>query len=125
VGRGEARPLMQAHGRPRLARFLAPLALIGFTVAVLMIVAGSGVTGDDSNSDSAGTRDLPSATEPATNTTTSQKKQKIPKSYTIKANDTLSGIADQFGLTVDELLALNPELDPQGLVAGQKIKLRE
>src|SRR3954469_17427950 len=104
---------MQAHGRPRLARFLAPLALIGFTVAVLMIVAGSGVTGDDSNSDSAGTRDLPSATEPATNTTTSQKKQKIPKSYTIKANDTLSGIADQFGLTVDELLALNPELDPQ------------
>ena len=29
------------------------------------------------------------------------------------------------GTTVERLQELNPELDPQGLVAGQKIKLRE
>ena len=83
---------MHAHGRPRLARFLAPLALIAFTVAVLAMVLGSGVTGDDSNSDSAGARDLPAATG-TTNTTTGKKRTRIPATYTIKANDTLSGIA--------------------------------
>jgi LysM repeat protein len=115
---------MQAHGRLSLARLLAPLALIACTVAVLAIVMGSGVVGDDSSTGTAGTKDIPTATE-STATTTTPKQKKTPKTYTIKANDTLSGIAEQFGLTVDELLTLNPELDPQGLVAGQKIKLRE
>jgi LysM repeat protein len=108
---------MHAHGRLRLAHLLAPLA-------VLAIVMGSGVTGDDSSSESAGTRDLPAETE-TTPTTTSPKQKKAPRAYTIKANDTLSGIAVRFGLTVEQLQTLNPELDPQGLVAGQKIKLRE
>jgi LysM repeat protein len=115
---------MHAHGRLRLARFLAPLALIAVAVAVLAIVSGSGVMGDDSSSGSAGTRDLPAATE-KTNTTTGRKRNKIPATYTIKANDTLSGIAARWGTTVEKLQELNPDLDPQGLVAGQKIKLRE
>jgi LysM repeat protein len=116
---------MHAHGRPRLARFLAPVALIAFAVAVLMIVAGSGVTGDDSSSDSTGARDLPAATDQTNTGTTERKRNRIPATYTIKANDTLSGIAARWGTTVEKLQELNPELDPQGLVAGQKIKLRE
>jgi LysM repeat protein len=116
---------MHAHGRFSFARFLAPLALIAFAVAVLMVVAGSGVTGDDdSSSDNAGARDIPAATGQKT-TTTGNKQTKIPRSYTIRANDTLSGIAARWGLTVEKLQELNPDLDPQGLVAGQKIKLRE
>ena len=103
---------------------MAPLALIACAVAVVAIVLGSGVVGDDSGSDTAGATDLPAATE-STATSTTPKQKKIPKTYTIKANDTLSGIGERFGLTVDELQTLNPELDPQGLVAGQKIKLRE
>jgi LysM repeat protein len=116
---------MHAHGRLSLARLLAPLALIAVTVAVLAIVMGSGVVGDDSGSESAGARDVPTTTGEKTNTTKNKKRNRIPRNYTIKANDTLSGIAERFGLTVDELLTLNPELDPQGLVAGQTIKLRE
>ena len=116
---------MHAHGRLSLARFLAPLALIASIVAVLAIVMGSGVTGgDDSTSGSTGTRDLPAATD-RTNTSTAPKRKKIPAAYTIKANDTLSGIAARWGMTVEKLEELNPDLDPQGLVAGQKIKLRE
>ena len=114
---------MHAHGRPRLARFLAPLALIAFTVAVLALVMGSGVT-DDSTSDSTGARNLPAATD-RTTTQTGRKQNRIPKTYTIRANDTLSGIAARWGITVERLQELNPDLDPQGLVAGQKIKLRE
>jgi LysM repeat protein len=115
---------MHAHGRFRIARFIAPLALIACVVAVLAIVMGSGVTGDDSSSGTTNASDLPAATEQKT-TTTGKKQKKTPKTYTIKANDTLSGIAERFGLTVETLQELNPDLDPQGLVAGQKIKLQE
>ncbi len=114
---------MHAQGRLSFARLLAPLALIAVAAAVAAIVLGSGVIGDDDSSESVGTRDLPAATE---RTKTGAKKQKrTPATYTIKANDTLSGIAEKNGTTVERLLELNPELDPQGLVAGQKIKLRE
>jgi LysM repeat protein len=106
-----------------LARLLAPLALIAVTVAVLMIVLGSGVVGDDNSSEGAGTRDIPAATDRGG--TENKKKNRVRKNYTIKANDTLSGIADKTGVTVERLEELNPDLDPQGLVAGQKIKLRE
>ena len=114
---------MHAQGRLSFARLLAPLALIAVIAAILAIVLGSGVVGDDNGSETAGTQALPAATE---GTTTSNKKQKrTPRTYTIKANDTLSAIAEKNGTTVERLLELNPDLDPQGLVAGQKIKLRE
>jgi LysM repeat protein len=115
---------MHAQGRLSFARLLAPLALIAVTVAVLMIVLGSGVVGDENSSESAGPRDLPAATDRG-GTQSKKKKKRASASYTIKANDTLSAIADKTGITVERLQELNPELDPQGLVAGQKIKLRE
>jgi hypothetical protein len=115
---------MHAQGRPSLARLLAPLALIVSTVAVLAVVLGSGVVGgDDDGAETAGTRDVPAATEGTT--TRDRQRQRRPATYTIKANDTLSGIAEANGTTVERLQELNPQLDPQGLVAGQKIKLRE
>jgi LysM repeat protein len=109
-----------------LARLLAPLALIAFAVVFFAVVLGSGVVGGDDEPDSAGTRDLPAAAETGEERTTTQRqRQRGPASYTIQANDTLSGIAEANGTTVERLQELNPELDPQGLVAGQKIKLRE
>lgn len=114
---------MHARRRPSIARLLAPLALIGFGVAVAALVLGSGVVGDDGGSETAGTRDLPAATERTD--TTPKNEPRGPATYTVKANDTLTGIADQHGTTVERLQELNPDLDPQGLVAGQKIKLRE
>jgi LysM repeat protein len=114
---------MHAQGRLSFARLLAPLALIAVTAAILAMVLGSGVVGDDNGSETAGSQALPPANE---GTTTTDKKQKrIRRTYTIKANDTLSAIAEKNGTTVERLLELNPDLDPQGLVAGQKIKLRE
>jgi LysM repeat protein len=114
---------MHDHGRPRFARLLAPLALSASAVSVAAMVLGSGVVGDDENDNSADTSSLPAATDRTS--TGGDKAKPKPATYTIKANDTLSGIADAHGTTVDRLLELNPEIDPQGLVAGQKIKLRE
>ena len=113
---------MHDHGRPRFARLLAPLALIAVAVVVAAMVLGSGVVGDDSEDKSASTGDLPTATE---RTTTTERKQIRRATYTIKAGDTLTGIAAKTGTTVEQLLELNPELDAEALVAGQKIKLRE
>jgi LysM repeat protein len=106
-----------------MARLLAPLALIAFSVVLAVMVLGSGVVGDDDTGENAGTSELPAATERTT--TKGRAGKRLPRTYTIKANDTLSGIAGEHGVTVDRLQALNPDLDPQGLVAGQKIKLRE
>jgi LysM repeat protein len=115
---------MHDHGRLSLARLLAPLALIACAVVVTAMVLGSGVVGEDDGGDTnAGTTNLPAATERTG--TTDRPPRRRPATYTIKPNDTLTGIAAANGTTADRLQELNPELDPQGLVAGQKIKLRE
>ena len=109
-------------------RFLAPVALVCFALALLIIVASSG------GSDSSGT---PSASQREKSrdlgTTTSKKSKKrsaksggLPtRTYTVKAGDTLGSISAKTGIPVDKLQELNPQLDPQQLVSGQKIKLRE
>jgi LysM repeat protein len=45
--------------------------------------------------------------------------------YTIQSGDTFSSIAEQYGTTVEQLLAANPGVDPRGLVAGDTIRLPE
>jgi LysM repeat protein len=50
--------------------------------------------------------------------------QKQRAVYIVQSGDTLSGIAEETGVSVAELQALNPDIDPQILVSGQKIKLR-
>ena len=55
--------------------------------------------------------------------------QPIPESdydtYTVMAGDTLSGIAEKFGITYQELAAINGIEDPNVIHAGQIIKLKE
>ncbi|MEA2351873.1 MAG: LysM domain, partial [Thermoleophilaceae bacterium] len=44
--------------------------------------------------------------------------------YVVKTGDTLGSIAQKTGVPVEKLQELNPTLDPQALVSGQRIKLR-
>lgn len=46
-----------------------------------------------------------------------------PVSYTVRAGDTLSGIAAMFGLTVDELVRHNNITDPNTLAEGQVLTI--
>ena len=45
--------------------------------------------------------------------------------YTVQAGDTLASIADEYGTTVDELLSLNPGVDPvERSTVGQRIRVQ-
>ena len=61
----------------------------------------------------------------ATDTTSTTLSPTTKTSYTVKPGDTLEAISAKTGVPVDELSTLNPEIDPQALVAGSKLKLTE
>jgi LysM repeat protein len=97
-------------------RFLAPVALVAFAVALVMIISSS--TGDDGSGQPASTS-APSATA----TPTGSKRRHRRKVYVVKAGDTPSGIAEKTGVTLEQLEKANPDLDPQLLAPGQRIRL--
>ena len=104
------------------ARFLAPIALIIFAFALFNVVSPD---------------EEPTSTTPAKQTATetpkesssdeekdaSSKEKKKTKTYTVKAGDTASGIAEEAGMDLQTLLELNPDVDPSTLSPGQKIVL--
>jgi LysM repeat protein len=120
---------MGTYARRSPLRFLAPVALVAFGVAILMIVSNSS-TGSGSSqpsaSEQAKERDLGAAQKKPRKRRNASGQSNLPtKSYTVKSGDTLGSIAEKVGIPVAKLQELNPELDPQQLVSGQKIKLRE
>jgi len=48
----------------------------------------------------------------------------VPKSYEVQSGDTLTSIARETGVPVAVIVKLNPGVDPQILIAGEKLKLR-
>ena len=116
------------------ARVLAPLALVAFGIAVLLILASAGGDDDEPSNSTASQqeqRDLELAKEKRRRQKTEQRQEgqgKLPDTnrvYVVKTGDTLGSIAEKTGVPVEKLQELNPELDPQTLTAGQKIRLRK
>jgi lysozyme len=99
-----------------LARLFAALALIAAVLAVVVVL--SATNGDDSSDGRAHERTS------QTKQQSSGKKRTKATTYTVESGDTLTSIAHTTGVPVPELLALNPEVDPQILIAGQTLKLR-
>jgi len=95
------------------ARIAASLALIVAVVVIIGVVA----TAMDGGSSSPHHR--------TSQTGQKQKKHRTKaKAYTVESGDTLTAIAHKTGVPVAEILALNPAVDPQILIAGQTLKLR-
>jgi LysM repeat protein len=109
------------HGgrRRSAARLLAPLALLLAVVAVLLVVQAT-TKSDDSKDDTAKTTETDQGTSPTT-----PAKPRVRPTYTVKLNDNLTRISEKTGVSVERIQTLNPDLDPQNLIVGQKIKLRE
>ena len=104
------------------ARFLAPLALVAVAIALFMVVSSSlNDPGESGTSSGQNTGNKPAASA----TAEGKKQKKGPRRYTVKPGDTPSSIAEKTGVPLDEILRLNPDLDPQTLAPGQRIKLRQ
>jgi LysM repeat protein len=87
---------------------VAPLALAGLVAAVVLVVQHApSIVGSQSNS-----------TKPA-----HAKVRKIPPYWTVHPGDTLTEIAHRTGVSVDQLEARNPRIDPQGLFPGERLLL--
>jgi LysM repeat protein len=102
-------------------RILAPAAVVVFGLAAIIAIAttsGSG-GGGGNQSTKLERQDLGAKKR------LGRRKVLVSRgTYIVKRNDTFGSIADKTGIPVDRLLELNPDLDPQALGEGQKIKLK-
>jgi len=95
------------------ARIFAAIALIGAVVVIVIVVSGS-LSGSDSDGKGKHGSGQAKTHRPKTKAAT----------YVVKSGDTLVSIAHRTGVPVASIIALNPEVDPQILIAGETLKLR-
>lgn len=89
------------------ARFLAPMAFVAFVVAVFLVFGNAGQS---------------AKRKPATPTPVVHRH--VPRVYRVRTGDGLEAISARFGVPVDRILSLNPEVDPRTLQAGHLLRLR-
>lgn len=111
---------MQPDPAANPARLLAPLALVVCAIAFFAVIIAAGSGDDDADRGSAAQR-----TETTKRDRGTRRSRAARRTYTVKTGDSLGEIAEKTGVPLETLQELNPQLDPQALVSGQKIKLRE
>ncbi|CAN5353777.1 hypothetical protein BH18ACT12_BH18ACT12_21830 [soil metagenome] len=122
---------MDPRTRRELTRYGAPAAfLVAVTIAVLLVKAGlSG--GDGSTTTGALPTTGPGATTSPTTTklvltsptATTMTTLQEGEYYEIESGDTLGSIAEKYGTTVEELMQLNPGIDPTTLRVGDRVRV--
>jgi LysM repeat protein len=121
---------MDPGRRRELTRFGAPAAfLLAVTIAVLLIKSGLD-NGSQEQNVAAPTTTAQTTTEAKTTTklvlTGTVPTTTAPANaqyYVIQSGDTLGTIASRHNTTVDQLLTLNPGVDPTALQPGQRIRV--
>jgi len=98
-------------------RALAGIALILGVVVLVVVVVGS-IGGDDDGD--AGRRARSGKAVGAQG----KAGRRARASYVVQNGDTLTSIAQETGVPVARIEALNPGIDPQILISGEKLKLR-
>jgi len=102
--------------RSWIARFLALAALAGAIVAIIIVASNTHLNSNSGKK--SGQKNQPHKEQ-------QKKPRTTAKKYVVKSGDTLTSIAHKTGLTVAEIQALNPEVDPQILIAGETLKLQK
>ena len=116
-------PSMPPQNTRSPVRLLAPIALVAFAFALVVVIAASDVTGGGDDGTERADEGAPPSAETTERERPAPKREK--RSYTVQLGDSLGSIAEETGVDVETIQLLNPELDPQSLTVGQKIKLRE
>ena len=99
------------------ARVFAVTALVVALVVAIVVISGA-LGGGDSN-DSKGRKHGGQSTHRSAST-----KRDTPATYVVESGDTLTSIAHEVGVSVARIQVLNPEVDPQILIAGETLKLK-
>jgi LysM repeat protein len=94
----------------------------------LLALAGAACFGGGSSNTATDVRKVPTATLPAklpdvTILGSSAVQSGGASSYTVKDGDTLAGIAAKLDISLEDLRAANPSVDPSTLRVGQSLKL--
>jgi LysM repeat protein len=88
------------------ARFLAPLALVACIVAAVILI----------NAASSDTKHRPARRTHAAH-------RHVPRIYHVRPGQGLDAIAGLYGIPVNQITTLNPQVDPRALQPGQKLQL--
>jgi LysM repeat protein len=121
--------------RHELTRYGAPAAfLAAVTIAVILIKAGlsggsdSGTTVGQvpttTNAPAKTSTKIVLTTPQAVTTSTTATTTPGAVYYTVQEGDTLGSIATKYDTSVDELLTLNPGVDPNEMHIGQRIRVK-
>ena len=127
---------MDPRTRQQVTHYGAPAAfLAAVTIAVILIKAGL-----NAGSGSTTTLGLPTTSTPTQTTTTTKLVLTTPQGgttttgtdttapgaeyYVVLSGDTLGSIAGKYSTTVDELMTLNPGIDPTAMHIGQRIRVK-
>jgi LysM repeat protein len=128
---------MDPRTRQQVTHYGAPAAfLAAVTIAVILIKAG--LNGGSPSTTTVGLPTTSTATKAATTTTklvltgpqagtTSTATDTTAAGaqyYEVQSGDTLGSIAGKYSTTVDELMTLNPGIDPTTLNIGQRIRVK-
>jgi LysM repeat protein len=128
---------MDPRTRQQVTHYGAPAAfLAAVTIAVILIKAG--LNGGSGSTTTVGA--LPTTSTATKTTTTTKLVLTGPQGaatttatdttapgaeyYVVQSGDTLGSMAEKYNTTVDELMTLNPGIDPTALHIGQKIRVK-
>jgi LysM repeat protein len=100
----------------QVVRALAVIALVAAFIAVVAVVATSGGGSDNGDGGSAQVK---------TSGPSKRGERAVARGkWIVRPGDTLGKISEETGIDIDVLIQLNPDLDPQALLEGQRIALR-
>jgi LysM repeat protein len=128
---------MDPRTRQQVTHYGAPAAfLAAVTIALILIKVG---LDSGSGSTTVGLPTTPTTTKAATTTTTklvltgpqagttttaTETTTPGAEYYVVESGDTLGSIAEKYSTTVDELMTLNPGIDPTAMHIGQRIRVK-
>ena len=100
----------------QVARVIAVFALAAAFILVVITIATSGGGSDGGSSDNG---------DDGSASVTAKGERALENGvWVVREGDTLNQIAEETGLSEDELIELNPDIDPQILTPGQRISRR-
>jgi LysM repeat protein len=95
---------------------IAAVTALAIAAIVVIVAVGGALGGGDSGSSK--------HWQAAKSEHKTAEKRHAPATYEVQSGDTLISIAHRTGVPVGEIEALNPQVDPQILIAGETLKLR-